>query len=97
MVARESDIAPENSADPYFRYSVDEWQNYVHDRFDVTFVAETNRAILDALLELKQNGTFGNDKYLIVWFSDSDFEVMSHSAKALNDAEVYQQYAAEFQ
>jgi hypothetical protein len=124
---RESDIVPENSAEPYYRYSVDEWQNYVHDVFDdtnsklqsqlaqfrelhtraddsyqldeyeIAFVAKTNRAILDALLELKRNGTFGNNKYLIIWFSDSDYEIMDDSAKALNAAEVYEQFAAEFQ
>ena len=124
---RESDIASENSAEPYYRYSVDEWQNYVHDGFDdtnsklksqlaqfkelhspavdsyeldeyeIAFVDKTNRAILDALLELKRKGTFGSDTYLIIWFSDSDYEIMNDSAKALNDAEVYEQYAAEFQ
>ena len=33
---RESDIAPENTNDVYYRYSVDEWQNYVYDGFDDT-------------------------------------------------------------
>ena len=123
----ESDIAPENATEPYYRYCVDEWQNYVHDEFDdtnsklesllaqfrelhicaadsyqldeyeVAFVAKINRAILNALWELKRNGTFDNGTYLIIWFSDSDYEIMNESAKALNDAEVYQQYAAEFQ
>ncbi|MBE9119771.1 DUF4303 domain-containing protein [Tychonema sp. LEGE 07199] len=30
---RESDIAPENVADSYYRYSVDEWSNYEHSEF----------------------------------------------------------------
>lgn len=124
---RELDVAPENSSEAYYRYSVDEWHNYVHDGFDETnvmlasqlaqfrelhtpaddsyqldeyeiaFVAKTNRAILDALLELKQNGTFDKDTYVIIWFSDSSDEIMNDSVKALNDAEVYEQYAAEFQ
>lgn len=123
---RETDIAPENLEQPYYRYSVDEWQNYVHDGFDdtnsqleshlagfkelhtrandsylldeyeIAFVEKTNRAILDAMLELKRNGTFGNDTFLIIWFSDSDDEIMNVSAKTLNEAQVYEQYASEF-
>ena len=30
---RESDIAPENVTNIYYRYSVDEWSNYAHDKF----------------------------------------------------------------
>lgn len=30
----ESDIDASNRGQPYYRYSVDEWQNYVHDGFD---------------------------------------------------------------
>ncbi|MEZ6093177.1 MAG: DUF4303 domain-containing protein [Pirellulaceae bacterium] len=33
---RESDIRRENAQDVYYRYSVDEWQNYIHDGFDAT-------------------------------------------------------------
>lgn len=33
---READIEVENRDDIYFRYSVNEWQNYVHDGFDST-------------------------------------------------------------
>ncbi|MCA9194147.1 MAG: DUF4303 domain-containing protein [Planctomycetales bacterium] len=124
---RESDLSPENTTDPYYRYSVDAWQHYVHDGFDNTnaqlesqlakfkelhnrsddgyhldeyelaFVAKMNRAILDALLALRRNGTFANDTYLIIWVSDSEDEIMNESAKALNHEMVYQQYAAEFQ
>jgi hypothetical protein len=31
---REIDIATENCGSPYYRYSVDEWQNYVHEGFE---------------------------------------------------------------
>lgn len=31
-----SDIAPDNKNASYYRYSVDEWQNYVHEGFDAT-------------------------------------------------------------
>ncbi len=30
----ESDISPNNHDEPYYRYSVDEWRNYVHEGFD---------------------------------------------------------------
>ncbi len=30
---RESDIAPENVTNSYYRYSVDEWPNYEHSEF----------------------------------------------------------------
>jgi hypothetical protein len=31
---RESDIDTSNRDQPYYRYSVDEWQNYIHEGFD---------------------------------------------------------------
>ena len=123
---RESDIASENANDVYYRYSVDEWQNYVHegfeasnsqlksslvqfrsvhsrdpdsfqlDEYEMAFVAKTNRAVLNAMLELKNNGTFDNNTYLIIWFSDTDDDIMNDSAKALNEPAVYEQYASEF-
>lgn len=123
---RESDIAAENSDDAYYRYSVDEWQNYVHDGFDATnsvlksqlatfkklhkavedddqshrceiaFVEKSNRAILEALMALKKDGTFAKGTYLIIWFSDSDAKIMNQSAKLLNNASTYKKYASEF-
>jgi hypothetical protein len=123
---RESDLAAEHMDEPYYRYSVDEWQNYVHDGFamtnsvleselaefkklhtpagdsykldeyEIAFIAKTNRAILTALMELKKNGTFADGTYLIIWFPDSDGEVRNESAKALNTAQIYKQYASEF-
>lgn len=123
---RESDLAAEHSNEPYYRYSVDEWQNYVHDGFDntnsalesqlsefkklhtraedsyqldeyeVAFIAKTNRAVLKALMELKQNGTFTDGTYLIIWFSDSEDKIVNESARALNTAQIYEQYASEF-
>jgi hypothetical protein len=123
---RESDIPAEHLDEPYYRYSVDEWQNYVHNGFDdtnaamkaqldkfqqlhtraedscvldeyeIAFVTRINRAILAAFLALKQNGTFPDGTYLIIWFSDSTSKIMDQSAKALNSAEVYKQYASEF-
>jgi hypothetical protein len=67
------------------------------DNCEPTYFDRVNRAILDALLELKRIGTFGNDTYMVIWFSDSADEIMNDSAKALNGEEVYSQYAAVFQ
>jgi hypothetical protein len=122
----ESDLAAEHSNEPYYRYSVDEWQNYVHDGFDnansalesqlsefkklhtraegsyqldeyeIAFIAKTNRAVLKALMKLKQNGTFTDGTYLIIWFSDSEDEIVNESARALNTDQIYEQYASEF-
>lgn len=33
---RESDIDPQNAGNAYYRYSVDEWNSYVHDGFDAS-------------------------------------------------------------
>lgn len=121
---RESDIPSENSDVPYYRYSVDEWQNYVHEGFDntttalesqlakfkemhtrdedsyqlddyeIAYVEKINRSILAALMVLKQDGTFSDETYVIIWFADSVAEIMNESAKALNNAQIYEQYAS---
>lgn len=123
---RESDVDQENANDVYYRYSVDEWQNYVHDGFDATnsrlqvsfdqfkklhksdsdsyqldddeiaYVAKINNAILDALKKLKTNGTFDDNTYLIIWYSDADYEIMNESARTLNRLEIFEKYASEF-
>jgi len=67
------------------------------DEYELAFVAKIHRAILDALLKLKRSGLFGSDTFLIIWYGDSDDEIMHESARALNKAEVYNEYAAEFQ
>ncbi len=123
---RESDLAAEHSNEPYYRYCVNEWQNYVHDGFEntnfvlesqlsefkklrtraentyqldeyeIAFIAKTNRAVLKALVELKQNGTFNDETYLIIWFPDAEDEIVNESARVLNTAQIYEQYASEF-
>jgi hypothetical protein len=124
---RESDIAPENSHDAIYRYSVNEWKNYVHEGFEasnsklkssleefrslhssnpdslqldeheIAFIAKTNRAILNALLELKRNGMLDEDTFAIVWFSDANDPIVEESARALNRQEVYKQFASVFE
>ena len=72
-------------------------ESFQLDEYEVAFVAKTNRAILNAMLELKNNGTFDNSTYLIIWFSDSDCDIMNESARALNEPAVYEQFASEFE
>ncbi|MCA9191348.1 MAG: DUF4303 domain-containing protein [Planctomycetales bacterium] len=115
---RESDLAVSHSEEPYYRYCVCEWQNYVHNGFndsnsilesqlrtfkerhsraegsyqldehEIAYVAKINRAILVALVALKQNGSFDDGTYMIIWYSDSDAEIMNQSAKTLNSARI---------
>ncbi|MCB2355746.1 DUF4303 domain-containing protein [Clostridium estertheticum] len=55
---------------------------------------------LKAMDELDENGIFGiknDNRFLIIWISDSDSEIMSASAKKLNTIKVYQEYVSEFE
>lgn len=119
----ESDIDEEKREEVYYRYSVDEWENYIHDGFEtanaqlktllphfeasmkidddgdtkMAFVAAVNQTILDALISLRKDGTLDGVPYVVIWLSDSGDEIMDQSAKALNSAEVYAEYASEFE
>ncbi|MBI1247819.1 DUF4303 domain-containing protein [bacterium] len=120
---RESDISPEHRKDaesyPYYRFSVDEWEHYVHEGFHATnfqlksmwarfkedassseleraMFDKVNNDILQALLQLKVDGTFTKDDYVIIWIPDSDYDIMTKSAKALNSPEIFEQFSAEF-
>jgi len=114
----ESDIDDCNRGDPYYRFSVDEWQNYVHDGFDAVnielkalltanqtsddesidekFVGSVYQTVLDAMLALRNDGTFDGVMYLVVWLSDSADGILLRSAKLLNSAAVYSEFASEF-
>lgn len=55
---------------------------------------------LETMMELQREGLFGvksNEKYLIIWVSDSDHSIMEISAKELNTSKVYEDYAEEFE
>lgn len=67
------------------------------DDYELAFVEKTNRAVLSALLELKKSGAFDSETFLIIWYSDSDSEIINKSAKALNSSKIYKQFASEFQ
>jgi hypothetical protein len=121
----ESDIDAYNDGEPYYRYSVDEWQNYVHDGFessnaelktllletaasseaqrdasdnpiDDAFVDSVYQAVLDAMLSLRDDRTFADVPYLVIWLSDSGDDIMNRSAKLLNAQDVYAEFASEF-
>ena len=49
------------------------------------------------MLELKKDGTFDNETYLIVWFPGAEYEIVNKSAKVLNNAEVFAQYTSAFE
>ncbi|MHC1686080.1 MAG: DUF4303 domain-containing protein [Clostridiaceae bacterium] len=74
----------------------------LYNRDDIEFI-QYKESILDvtleAIQELDDSGLFGikNDaRYLVIWISDSANEIMDISAKQLNTARVYEEYASEF-
>ena len=70
--------------------------DYVIDEFEKLYIGKINRTLLNALLKLKQNGTFDENKFLIVWYPDSVDKIMIESAKSLNNPDVYEKFASEF-
>lgn len=114
----ESDLEDSKRGEPYYRYSVDEWQNYMHDGFDAvnselkalltatqssnddpiddTFVNSVYQTVLDAMQTLRNDHTFDDVPYLVVWLSDSDDSILNRSAKLLNSSDVYAAFASEF-
>ncbi|PCJ53543.1 MAG: hypothetical protein COA79_22760 [Planctomycetota bacterium] len=72
--------------------STQSFENYVE-----AYNEKLNSAYMTSLTRLKENGVFSDDKYLIIWLSDSRDNIMSQSAKAFNTPEIYKQYASEFE
>jgi hypothetical protein len=57
------------------------------------------QAALQALRELETEGLFGprsDERYVVLWLSDSDDQIMNKAAKELNSATVYAAYASEY-
>lgn len=129
----ESDIKSENSDDDiYYRYCVDEWENWEYDEFpksnklidlrnsqfkelhpkkypdkasmedffldnfEMAHVDKLLDAILKAMIGLKHERIFNSDKFLIIWFSDLDDEIITKSVKELNSQTVYETFMQEF-
>ena len=44
----------------------------------------------------KKSGRFRESIFVIVWYADSQYEVVLESAQALNTDEVYKEFASEF-
>ncbi len=63
-------------------------ESFQLDEYEVAFVNKTNQAFLDALHQLKKNGTFDADTFLVIWFSDSADEIINESVKKLNSRAV---------
>jgi hypothetical protein len=72
----ESDIDASNHGQPYFRYSVDEWQNYVHDGFD------TVNAELKSLLAANRESA---DDSIDDDFVESIYQTVLDAMKSLRD------------
>lgn len=53
--------------------------------------------ILDAFRSLRKDGTFKGVRYVALWLSDSQHDIIKHSVKELNTPEVYAEYASEFE
>ena len=54
---------------------------------------------LQAMKELEQEGLFGpktDERFLVIWVSDSNDEIINISAKQLNTQRVYKEFASEF-
>ncbi len=54
---------------------------------------------LQVMKELEQEGLFGlknDERFLVIWISDSSDEIINISAKQLNTQKVYKEFASEF-
>lgn len=66
------------------------------DHIDL-FVDMTNSAIIMALKQVIEDGAFnGKSIFTIVWFADSQDDVVFESAKELNTIEIYKEFISEF-
>ncbi|HEX8965442.1 MAG TPA: DUF4303 domain-containing protein [Patescibacteria group bacterium] len=108
---RESSISVDKD-DPsynYYRYSPDEWSDWDdYGKFDyvnliIKKFGQLKSAILQqafqALIELESEGLFGiksDSRFIVIWLSDSDNEIIHISAKQLNSEKVYLEFASEF-
>jgi hypothetical protein len=70
---------------------------FVMDEVQVGFSNGLLDSILCGLEQAKQLGTFaGTAPFLVVWISDSSFEIMSESVRRLNQPDVTADFMAEF-
>lgn len=67
------------------------------DGQETAHIEKLHVSILTALLELRQEGSFGDeDTFLVVWIPDSAHPIMYRSAKTLNLPPVDDTFMSEF-
>ena len=73
-------------------------ENDIDDENCISLFADmANNAIIDALKIVRGTGVLkGESIFVIVWYADSQYEVVLESAQALNTDEVYKEFASEF-
>lgn len=76
----ESDIDDSNRGQPYYRYSVDEWQNYVHDGFDTV-----NRELKALLAATKSS----DDDSIDDTFVESVYQAVLNAMQALRNDKIF--------
>lgn len=75
-----------------------EYYSKLNDNFE-QFVQDILEQALQSLYELQSEGLFGvkhDNRFLVVWVSDSGNEIMNTSAKLLNTEKTFKEYALEF-
>lgn len=121
---KKSDIK-ENS--PYYRYSVDEWEDWDHealasvtpligkinekfqslhtddpvsfemDEYEIAHISNFHNAFLSALQELIDENVFDiADRFIAIWISDSDHDIIYKSVRELNSDSVAGEFMEEF-
>lgn len=74
-----------------------EHDSFQMDECGVAFVSGVSESLVKGFEAAKKAGAFGDtEKFLVVWFSDSDAPIMSASVKRLNSATVAAEFAVEF-
>jgi hypothetical protein len=71
--------------------------DYMMDEFELAHADALLDAIVRGLEIAKDEGVFGSDnRFLVVWISDSDHKIMTESARRLNSAVVFQDFMQAF-
>ena len=124
---RVSDIKEESA---YFRYSIDEWENWDHnalasinsrikeindnfyswhpensksiylDKIKQSHISSFHEIILSALKDLAEEDLFdfgSHERFIAIWISDSNSEIIKKSIRELNTEKVIKEYFEEFE
>ena len=66
------------------------------DDYEVAYIEKIDRAILNALLELKRLGVFTDDQFIVIWYSNADCDIVNDSARQLNVPDTYKKFKTQF-